>query len=68
MEDAVAGMRLLRVSPEHRALLGERGRQRTQQYQEQARALGWVNELRALWENSAQLPGVSGKYSALATD
>lgn len=68
MEDAVAGMRLLRASPEHRALLGERGRQRAQQYLEQASALGWVNELRALWENSAQLPGVNGKYSALPTD
>jgi glycosyltransferase involved in cell wall biosynthesis len=65
MEDAVAGMRLLRASPEHRALLGERGRQRASQYQEQASTMGWVNELRTLWENSAQLPGVRGKFSAL---
>ncbi len=64
LEDAVAAMQLLRNAPEARERLGALGRARAEQYQEKAATMGWIDELRSLWENAAQFAGVRGKLSA----
>jgi glycosyltransferase involved in cell wall biosynthesis len=64
IEDAIVAMQLLRNAPEVRARLGALGRGRAEQYQEKAATMGWVDELRSLWDNAALFPGVRGKLGA----
>lgn len=63
-EDAVAWMRHLHRHPDQRRRLGELGRLRAERYRDNARTLDWLHELASMWQDSALLPGISGKLSA----
>lgn len=66
IEDAIAWMRHLYAHPSERRRMGELARLRTERYQEDALALGWLHELAEIWRSAGQLPRVDGKLSSAA--